>query len=194
IITPAIIDSLKKDGLKINDGLTPPAVEGNYFFSPDYCTYDNSGGGITIYADLTFSLTNQNKSASTISLKYKTPDSEETGSDFTADYISGSNNFFTVFAQANDTTHNIPSVLLEIISGEFTSSGIKNMQFAFYSKSKGPDPDNLLVPVGTTRIFEDEDGFSETRATFSTLKKVIQNNGNNLSNPHPLPVDLFRKR
>jgi hypothetical protein len=48
-----------------------------------------------------------------------------------------------------------------VISGEKTSSGIRNMKYAFIMVSKSSDPDEELMKEGIFRIFEDSDYISE---------------------------------
>lgn len=169
IVTPAIIDSFKVHGMVINPGLTPPTVNGIYFFSPDYCTFDNSGSdqaGDT-FSDELVRFSNQNNTLYSISYAYNQGNGSEVGIDNSATYLSGSGNFFTIYAQARDTTSGIATIDLRLVSGELGNGGIKNMQEGLFLVSKGPDPGGIIVPVGTTRIFKDNDGFSETQTSFS---------------------------
>ena len=55
---------------------------------------------------------------------------------------------------------------ISFYSGTITNTGIKNFQMGVYLKSKDPDPGNKLVDVGTSRIFKDDDGFSEKITTY----------------------------
>ncbi|HZY39969.1 MAG TPA: hypothetical protein VFE53_25115 [Mucilaginibacter sp.] len=179
IVTPAILDSLENHGLEINGGLTPALVNGIYLFSPNEVSYDSSDGYYAgqIIDDYKYQFSEQNNDAFTINMKYKdiTAVGTNTGSANGATIISGNGNSFTVYAQAQDTTQGVYSVIIQVISGQLASGGIKNMQLAYYEKSKGSDPNNLVVPVGTIRIFKDEDGFSQTQSTFSVDPNKVQN-------------------
>jgi len=178
LITPALLDTMENDGLVVNPGLTPATVNGIYLLSPDSCTFDNSvnSGAGTLYADLLFQFSNQNNSTSTIDFVYKTVNGtdSENGAANDGSIVSGGGMSFTIFAQDRDTTEGVASVLLFITSGQVVSGGIKNMQFAFYVKSKGPDPNGYVVPVGTFRIFDNEGGLAATQSSYSIKTKPIQ--------------------
>jgi hypothetical protein len=177
IITPAIIDTFQSHGMAINAGLTPPSANGIYLLSPDYCIFDNSGYNQkgTIFADQAFKFANQNNATSTIDLAYKANGSTgvEVGNGSGLIYITGAGNVFTIYAQSHDTTNNVTSVLVQLISGQIGTGGIVNMQYAFYVESKGNDPTNIVVPLHTTRIFQDKDNLSATQSTFSAIQKQI---------------------
>ncbi|WP_040626542.1 hypothetical protein [Mucilaginibacter paludis] len=179
IVTPAIIDTLKKQGMVINDGLTPPNINGIFLFSPAYCTFDNSGGNGKGYTfdDYKLQFKDQNTNQYTVNLKYKdVSNGQDNASDGTATYISGQNNLFTVFAQAKGTASGINYVALDVISGQAQGTALKNLVWSHYLVSKDGDASNiLLVRAGTTRIFTDRDGSSDAQATFDFLPKQIQN-------------------
>jgi len=164
IVTQAQIDTLKKHGAVINEGTTPPTVSGTYLMSPDICSFDNSGsnfGGQT-FDDYAYEFSKQNNSKFTIRIDYHNvaTDGDDSGSDSTATYISGSGKLFTVYAQSTGAETGISYTNLQVLSGEITDSGIANFQVTDYLESKGADPDNKLEPVGTTRIFYDSDKLS----------------------------------
>jgi hypothetical protein len=180
IITPAIIATLQSHGTVIYNGLTPPVINGIYLLSPAYCTFDNSGenaAGVT-FDDYKLQFSNENTSAFTISLDFKDVGTgTDTGSDATATYISGTGNSFTVFSQSTGITTGVSNVRLNIISGILESGYIKNFQWSTYLVSKGADPNSVLEPLGSTMIFNDEDGVSETLSTFSLPGTKIQTVG-----------------
>lgn len=179
IITPAVIDSLQKDGMIINSGLTPPTVNGAYFFHPQYCTFDNSGSGYLgqVIDDYKYNFTSQNSSAFTISVQYEDVVGNDSGSDGSATYISGSGDLFTIFAQSNGVSQGISYVLLQVLSGQVANGSIKNLQIGEYLQSKVGDTGNTVVErVGSTRIFIDQDGNSEA-TTFSFNLPKVQSTG-----------------
>jgi hypothetical protein len=175
ILTPAILDSLENHGLVVNAGLTPATVNGIYSFSPDLCTFDNSSNNSagSLYDDYDFDFTNQNNANASIDFVYKdvADGATDNGAAIGATLISGSGNLFTVYAQAQDTTQTVVSTTILLVSGEVTTGGIKNMQLGVYEKTKGPDPNGDVVPVGTTRIFKDQDELSITLSTFAVNGK-----------------------
>ncbi|WDF54931.1 hypothetical protein [Mucilaginibacter sp. KACC 22063] len=177
IVTPAIIDSLKKNGMVINSGLTPPSINGIYLFSPAYCTFDNSGDNRKgyIFDDYKLQFQNQNSTQYTVNLAYKDVQSGgDAAADNNATYIAGQNNLFTVFAQSKGATKGINYVTLDVISGQVDAGAMKNLIWSHYLVSKDADPLNMIIPVGSTRIFTDKDGSSDSQTTFSVLPKPIQ--------------------
>lgn len=178
IVTPAIIDTLKKQGMVINDGTTPPAINGIFLFSPAYCTFDNSGANRkgSYFDDYKLQFKDQNTSQYTVNFSYKdVSNGNDNASDDNATYISGQNNLFTVFSQAKGTAQGIKYTALDVISGQAQGTAMKNLVWSHYLVSKDGDAGNLLlVPAGTTRMFTDKDGSSDSQTTFDLLPKQIQ--------------------
>lgn len=183
IVTPAMIATLESAGANIYDGLTPPVINGIYLFSPNYCTFDNSGynlGG-QLFSDFKFQFSNQDNNTSTVTVNFKDIDNPNyvwSDAASTATYISGNSGSFTVFSENTGVEQGVSTVTLSIVSGILLSDGdIQNLQWTQYWVSKGADPNNVVVPVGTTRIFEDWDGLSSLQATFSLPTSTIQSIG-----------------
>jgi len=179
VITPAILNSLKSDGLKIYAGLTPPTANGSYYVSPELCTYDNSANSAVGYDadDYKYKFSDQNTAESTISVAYEdVSGTDDQGSDGSATYITGTGNSFTIYALTNGSVDSVSYTAIELYSGVLTLNGIANMQLSVYLKSKIGDPANVVtVPVGTARIFIDADS-SSTYTTFalSPPKVLVQ--------------------
>ena len=80
--------------------------------------------------------------------------------------MSGTGNFFTIFSEfkgVNITNSNqvVTWTGLRIISGEITTTGIKNWQHYLEMVSKDGDSNGELIRTGASRIVIDGDGFSE---------------------------------
>ncbi len=178
VITPEILESLKKNGMTINSGTTPPTINGVFLFSPAYCSFDDSGNNLkgSYFNDYKIQFKNQNTNDYTVSMEYKdVSDGTDSGGDNNATYISGENNLFTVFSQVKGKSGNVNYVALDVISGEAAAGSMKNLIWSHYLVSKEGDvSDVFLVPVGTTRIFKDENGLSNGQTTFSMLPKNLQ--------------------
>ena len=179
IITPAILDTLESRGTIVNEGLTPPTVNGIYLDHPNYCTYDNSGANLegSIFDDYEYEFTNQNSSQFTIQLNYKDVFGTDAGSDNSATYIIGTNDLFTIFAQASGVEGGISYINLQVLSGQFTSAGIANFQLSEYLVSKTGDVTNtILEPVHSTRIFNTENNVAVAQSSFSMVPKALSKN------------------
>jgi hypothetical protein len=177
IISQAIIDSMKNWGMTINEGTTPPALNGIYLMSPNICLFDNSRGNQAgqSFDDYKYKFSNQNNSDFTIRLDYKDVGgiNSDSGSDVTATYIAGNGNAFTVFARVTGVSYGtISYTRIDMYSGVIASGGIQNFQTAFYMKTKSNDPSGLIVDPGDSRIFYDSDNQSESVTTYSLLPLV----------------------
>jgi hypothetical protein len=116
---------------------------------------DNTKG--IIFAPYTYRFSKQNNATQSIQVDRK----DITGRDAASNsegYISGSGNNFTIFA-LEKITGLLAHTEIKIISGQLAPSGIANCQVAFYLLSK--DKSYRYTPVGTTRIFVDQDGMAE---------------------------------
>jgi hypothetical protein len=157
IASAADITSLKSSGMTINEGTTPPVVNGIYLQHPDSCIFDNSGNNSAgkFFADYKFRFSNQNNSSFAISVDLKDVTNYTDSASYSANtYISGSGNSFTIFAQVNGSLGGVTYTELDTYSGTLTSKGVQNFQWSFYLKSKSSDPNNVhVVSVGTTRVF-----------------------------------------
>lgn len=167
-VPAAVIDSMRKWGLVINEGKKPPTIEGIYDFKPNYCVYDNSGYNRagSYFLDYRFRFRNQNNQNLTVSVDFKSLGVAIDTASGTGSFLAGNNNNFTAFVDVTGTSYGIPYKAITFYSGVVTNTGITNFQIGSYLKEKGADPSHLLVPVGTSRVFNDEDSFSEVKNAY----------------------------
>lgn len=178
IVTPEVLDNLKRDGMVINDGLTPPTINGIFLFSPNYCTFDNSTPSRkgNRFDDYKLKFADQNTAKYSVSFTYKgVQESQNVASDANATFISGKDNLFTVFAQSTGVERGIKYTSLDVLSGQVDGSDMKNLTWSHYLVSKdGDDANAILVPEGTTRMFKDNDGSSASQTTFDAMPVKVQ--------------------
>ncbi|UHG93249.1 hypothetical protein [Spirosoma oryzicola] len=161
IISVPILDSLKKKGMTINEGVVPPKINNMYYLDPNIMV-SSYGPEDTYKTGDKF-----------VSYYYKFYDQDDAGNikydeasvnlvaraNAKGSVISGYGNKFTIFSQTIGTTYNIPNKTLAVISGELTANGdIKNWQNALIMVEKTNDVDKKLIEVGKNRIFKDGDG------------------------------------
>lgn len=175
LITPAIINSLITNGVPVYSGLTPPIINGIYYLSPNYCSYDNawtkSAGSYFNPYKLQF--TNQQNGTPSITYTYKSISGKDSGSDVNA-FITGRDNVFTVYAQIFGAVDSVSTYTnLVVISGTIKNGIIGNLKQAQYISSKN-DRFNRVVPVGTMRIYVDKDGTTGNLSTFSVPEQRQQ--------------------
>ncbi|PQA56359.1 hypothetical protein C5O19_18650 [Siphonobacter curvatus] len=164
------IDSVRRNGMILYEGKTPPSFEGFFFQAPHHLTGSNLSGDKIgeEFQEYTYGFLNQNNQALTVDMKGKS----ENGLDNfigSGAFVSGNGNHFTVFLESNGKTESFGSVAsyqaFQIFSGEITSTGVRNLQNAFILTNKD-DPDRILIVSGGCRVFKDSDGFSERTAGF----------------------------
>ena len=175
-IPQATIDMVRQMGVKVNEGTKPPVLEGTYWLSPLVMTKtevpnDSYKVGHQ-FNDYKIRLYNQDSKKLTISLDSKGYNLSgvlrSTAIGLDGAYISGSGNFFTVFVvtEGANTYNTSKYRVLEVYSGEITSTGIKNTQTAILMMDNYGNINNDLIPNNTGRAFEDSDHFSESGKTF----------------------------
>lgn len=176
VFTPAIMDSLITRGVPVYSGLTPPIVNGIYYLSPNYCSYDNawtkSAGKTFVPYKLQF---NNEHNSTSIAYAYKSTSSTGTdaGSDANA-IITGRDDVFTIYAQIPGKVDSVSTYTnLVVISGTIKNGIIANLKQAQYLISKN-DRLNHVVPVGTMRIYTDKDGTTGNLSTFSIPEQRSQ--------------------
>ncbi|GAB3566967.1 hypothetical protein GCM10027578_16870 [Spirosoma luteolum] len=145
--------------MTINEGKLPPTLRGAFLVSPyellsptgpddNYqkgaviAAYKYQFYGQTDAGDIQFDFTNNGS---------------DTGKGQGA-FIAGNGSLFTIFAEASAVSSGIANKTVVVISGEQTTTGIRNFQYAFVVKEKTGDPnDNVLIGVDQGRIWIDGD-------------------------------------
>lgn len=159
-VVPTEMQEKIKGYMPIYNGSTPPNVMGTYLCSPMLLIGSSISGdldGNTKYADDLFKFSNQNFTNNTLDYDSRQGTSVDSGRGY---FISGSGDNFTVFFNTTGTSSGIYNEAATVISGTKTAQGIKNYTYAFVLTKKGSDPEEILVPVGTFRVFKDEDGLA----------------------------------
>lgn len=184
IIPDSLVKSLEAKGMTINKGNTPPNVEGIFFTSPhklisNYGPDDSYSNG-RIVTDYWYKIFDQVNDEAKLSYTNKLNDK----ADGLGTFISGSGNKFTLFSQSTGVNKQIPYKTVSVISGEKTEKGIKNFQYGFVMTYKEGDKNNtILMPVGKSRLYIDDDLMSEwtPNTNFSKLASELKNTSNNFS-------------
>lgn len=170
-VVPEDILAKLNNYITIYTGTTPPNVEGTYFMDPAVTVYceDQGYGGYDpgdVVASSYIIFSNQNTKKNTLDYNEESTTGTSWASGKGA-FISGSGNNFTAFFNTEGETNGIYTKEALVISGTKTSSGIKNLYYAFVMVDKGSDPNNDLMNIGIFRVFKDQDGMSyaTTRAS-----------------------------
>ena len=158
IVSDDFLKQLKDLGIEINGGNNPSNIEGSYLVSPDVLVKSNFDYQIKpgdIVADREFTFYEQNNTNLTIMVDATDIGSYETG---LGSFIVGSGNKFTIFYKSEGTFNGLPFSSINVISGEITTSGIKNWHNALISTTSG-NPYSLQYGQGC--LYKDGDGLAE---------------------------------
>lgn len=168
VVPQKIIDDLKAKGMLINDGINPPDIQNAYRMSPwtlqsPYGPDDPWSVGRVIN-DYYYKFYDQNEK-NEIKYDYHNNSSDE-GIGAGA-FIAGEGQKFTIFSEESGEASGVTYKNVTIMSGELSSNGIKNFQYAFVIKEKTGDNNNsTLIPVETGRLWYDADFLSEKTTSF----------------------------
>lgn len=166
VVPEEILEKLD-DHMPLFTGVNPPNVEGVYFIDPMvavYCEDEDEGGyspGDEVYSEY-IRFSNQDDVDNTLDYEGES-ESGTTSTEGKGAFISGSGNDFTAFFNINgeDRDENFVTFKIAlIISGTKTSSGIKDLYYAFVMVEKEGDTYGDLMDEGVFRVFKDEDGLS----------------------------------
>ena len=158
---PAEIRSTFSSYVNLYEGTTPPIITGCYEITPMTTVYCSDAGGYEpgrVINDMKIYFGEQANRG--VILEYKEQEYSSTskasnvqitgyGSYFTAYFINYGNDYDGVSTSKHST----------VISGEITSSGIRNIQYAFIMLEKN-DPYDKMMPVNAYRVFKDGDGMA----------------------------------
>lgn len=183
IIPDRYLDSLKKLGLTVNVGITPPNVEGNYAINPLILQSTNISNDFKIgyrFADARVNLTKQDADFN-IHLLGKSFLADRDTSIATA--ISGSGNDFTIYGKVKSNKAGKVAEFAIIFSGKFENKTISNFKYGLICISnKNAETDNTFIKEGQGRFIIESDGLStaiterEFLATTPQLQ-LIQSSG-----------------
>ena len=150
----ATIDALRKLGMTINEGTAPPNVTGIFLESPTilFATFtgDTKKVGDKV-VDYTYKFFEPSSDNATIKVSYKAGNGDSASG--LGSVVAGNGSKFTIFSELLASNGN---TYINIISGEITSTGIKNWQDSYVNKAE----------LEKNRIYSDGDGFSEIKTSF----------------------------
>lgn len=158
IVPQSTIDELRDSGMDIHEGNRPPNVEGLFLLDPTILVRDFGTSGMSPgfqFDSYFFRFFEQEDNNRKIKTNYNNINQyctfcgEESGLGNRA-YVSGTENFFTIFSEVkavNITNSNqiVTWTGLRIISGEITSTGIRNWQHYLNMKAKDGDSNGELI-------------------------------------------------
>ncbi|MFN8284913.1 MAG: hypothetical protein U0U67_16945 [Chitinophagales bacterium] len=160
IIPQKYVDTLKRLGITIHEGTTPPNVEGIYYISPVKSKASNIPTDVlgTLYANTKVKFYEQNNNDFGIRLLAINILSFKDSSLSTA--ISGSGNNFTVFGKVRTYSGPNTAVFGVVFSGEMDGDIIKNIEWGLINidDSQG---NGAFIKEGQARLQYESDFVSE---------------------------------
>ena len=162
VIPEDILDQMD-DYIPIHDGVNPPNIEGQYLVSPMVLVHSTHGYEPgDLFADTYVQFYNQDMKNNT--LDYQDEEVSYSYNIGKGAFISGEGNDFSVFFNTTGTSYhekyNVDFKMALVISGTKSSNGIKDLTYAFVMVDKSDDSEGYTVPIGTFRVFKDQDGLS----------------------------------
>ncbi|HMI06891.1 MAG TPA: hypothetical protein VK528_05045 [Flavobacterium sp.] len=155
-------DAVVAMGLEVHFGQTPPQITGGYKSSPTKLTATTVPGDFSLGSDAGqnyFLFANQTAPGLTCDYNNKQhftfsgANWTEQSQDYFA-VISGSGEYFTVFAMADGMVETEDALALHVYSGRKTADGIEDLQFAVYMKANHGH-DAHFIPNHTGRLYTD---------------------------------------
>jgi hypothetical protein len=162
LIDQKYIDELRRLGMPINSGNTPPNVNCIINVTPfvmknTNIPNDNYSIGYQINDErIQFSM--QDNTKLTVQIDYVSGSSTTTS---TGSFIVGSGNDFTIFSKTVTTDNSgVKTVMVEIFSGTVDTNSIRNFYDGIIMIDNGGDSAHYILN-GQGRVFWDKDGVSE---------------------------------
>lgn len=158
VIPAKYLDTLRRLGISINEGLTPPNVEGIYDISPVKSKASNVPGdvpGSIFFANAKVKFYEQSNSDFSIKLLGKSILNINDSSVSTA--ISGAGNKFTVYGKVRTYSGSNTAIFGVVFSGEKDGSSIKNVEWGLINIDDSQDPGHAFIKEGQARLQYDID-------------------------------------
>lgn len=164
VIPSNLQDSLLDNGFVINEGITPPSIEGVYLISPHTLLYASDGYSNAFF-DITMTFANQ-KARGMVTYAERQRDTVE-GTSISAQVI-GHDSCFTMYCFQNLSEYSGPDQLwtcriATVVSGIATAKGFRNCQYSYIMLDKeavNEEYYSQLAEKETFRIYYDGDSIA----------------------------------
>lgn len=166
LVPQSIIDELRRLGMPINSGYTPPTINGIFSFSPNIMVNTNIVDDFeigSIFGSMRVQFSSQNNTAFTVNIEYVEVNSSGTilsTSVGNGSLIVGSGQAFTAFGKVTSAhpTGEVADVVI-IFSGNLGTNNILNFYHSLFMLDNHGY--STLISNGSGRVFYDSDGVSE---------------------------------
>lgn len=162
VIPQQYLDTLKKLNFPVNEGTTPPNMEGSFYASPLVLKASNIAGDNPghVFQSSKIKFFDQHNDDFGISLIGERVLTLRDTSIVTA--ISGSGNNFTIYGKVKSTYGSYSAIFATIISGVKEGNNIKNYTIGIINIDNSKGGTGLFVPEGKARVGYDSDFISES--------------------------------
>ena len=189
LVPQSIIDEMKRLGMPINTGVTPPTLNGVYNVAPFILVNSNIVNDYaigTLFQDMHIQFSQQDNSRLTLRVDYVNLWAGIVYSSGygVASFIVGSGKTFTVFVKVLDTrTSGETADLVYVLSGSVEANSISNFYFAnFMLDNHGYT--SVYMKNGEGRVIYDSDGVSEKIPSLTKGAQMVTK-GNSVILPDP---------
>ena len=164
LIPPDILKAIEDLGIKINEGRSPPNIEGTYLVTTLQLVKSTSRKNIVKQWDKYVTFSGQDNTTLTINADY-TMQTENRPFPVTSrgpgSFIVGEGNKFTVVVDGTREQGGYTAKTVEIFSGEISEAGIRNYHWAVMMIDDRGDPLDIWIENSSGYSKRDSDGFSE---------------------------------
>lgn len=171
-----VLDELKRLGMQINGGVTPPTVTGIFNITPFILKNSNIPGDYAIgyqFYDTHIQFSNQDNSKLTVTVdeaSFTSSGAVSSTSTSTGSFVVGSGKLFTVFVKILATRSTGETAdLVEVISGTIEPNGVSNLLYANYMIDNHGYTQTYM-DNNSARIIYDSDGMSERISSLKSAK------------------------
>lgn len=192
LVPQSIIDEMKRLGMPVNTGTTPPTVNGIFQLKPSILKGTNIPNDYAIgseFAYLRVQFAGQNNTALTVNVEFTEVNSSGTiisSSVGNGSFVVGNGQSFTVFVKILYTASNGTTCDEVIIfSGTLAVNSINNFHYSLFMLDNHGRND-LYITAGQGRVFWDNDGVSEKILSLRAQDIITKGNPTNtISLPGP---------
>jgi len=162
VVPNHILETVKNLGLEIYNGKNPPNIEGTYFIAYLQLVKNNTRTNIAEQWEKYVTFSRQNNALQSINADYtmQTSHNYPMSSKGPGAFVFGEDNKFTVVVLGTREQGRYTAETIEFYSGEISSDGIINYQWAVSMVDDKGDPLNIWIENGDSYLKRDREGFS----------------------------------
>ena len=172
IYTPETVAAIEELGFIINEGNTPPNIQGVYVIDPlkfEETNIPDDFDFSTTFLNVRFAITNQNNDNLTLNFKGYTG---FTKYQVLESFISGEGNLFTIYLKilSTDLSNGSEGIFAYTFSGKKIQEGIENLSMSLVMLDDSRDFSNVFIDNNQGRRFSDSNNITPLLCPIGTRK------------------------